>query len=151
MLLRSLSLCVQGNSRIWMRLGGPTPEDVAMLERALEIAKQVPESRARWGWASRSAVVVMVLLTLSDVLRYRDACRARSHLEDLLAVYIPDLDAHTGSFVLRAAGSLDADAGHWAARRAAAHRLTGTGHPRGLPAEPVQESGGAGPDVLEKG
>ena len=32
-------------------------------------------------------------------------------VEDILAEYDPDLDAYTGSFVLRAAGALDADAG----------------------------------------
>lgn len=113
-LLQSLSLCVQGNSRCWMGPDGPAPGDLAMVERALEMAMKAPEAVMRWGWASRSAVLVTAMLVLTDVLRYRDARRARTHVEDILAEYDPGTDAHTGSFVLRAAGSLDADAGRWA-------------------------------------
>jgi tetratricopeptide (TPR) repeat protein len=61
------------------------------------------------------------LLMLTDLLRYRDARRARGRVETVLTEYDPDTDAYTGSFVLRAAGALDADAGKWGPAR---QRLT---------------------------
>ncbi|WP_426563318.1 BTAD domain-containing putative transcriptional regulator [Angustibacter sp. McL0619] len=112
-LLQALCLCVRANSQSWLRADGPTRDDIEMFERALALGRHAPESPARWGWASRSAVLVMALLTLSDLLRYRDARRAHDHMEELLGIYDPDADAYTGSFVLRAAGSFDADAGDW--------------------------------------
>jgi predicted ATPase/DNA-binding SARP family transcriptional activator len=120
-LLQSLSLCVQGNTRCWMAPDGPTPDDIAMVEQAVEMAVQQPDTRVRWGWASRSAVLVTALLVLTDLLRYRDARRARAHVAHILTEYEPTTDAYTGSFVLRAAGALDADAGHW---KPAQERLT---------------------------
>jgi hypothetical protein len=96
-----------------LRPDGPTTDDIVLLEQAAAMAKQAPDTSARWGWASRSQVVVTVLLVLTDVLRYRDARRARTHRQDLLVAYDRGLGPHTGSFVLRAAGALDADAGHW--------------------------------------
>ena len=110
-LLEALSLCVRGNTRCWLPPDGPSPDDIGMLEDACEMAMQAPTTLVRWGWASRSAVMVTAMLVLTDVLRYRDARRARARVEDILAEYDPDLDAYTGSFVLRAAGALDADAG----------------------------------------
>jgi len=112
-LLESLSLCLQGNSRCWLRPDGAAPDDIALLERAAAMAKQAPDTLVRWGWASRSEVLVTVLLVLTDVLRYLDARRARTHRQDLLAVYDLGMSEHAGSFALRASAALDADAGHW--------------------------------------
>ncbi|GAB3595703.1 BTAD domain-containing putative transcriptional regulator [Angustibacter peucedani] len=120
-LLQALCLCVRANSQSWLRPDGPTQHDLEMFEQALALAERAPEQPARWGWASRSAVRVMTLLTLSDLLRFRDAPRARRHMAELLDICDPDADAYTGSFVLRAAGSLDADAGDW---ERATQRLT---------------------------
>ena len=113
-LLQSLSLCVVGNPRCWMAPEDPAPADIAIVERALKMALQEPETVMRWGWTSRSAVLVTALLVLTDVLRYNDARRARTHVDDVLAGYDAGEDAYTGSFVLRAVGALDADAGRWA-------------------------------------
>lgn len=112
-LLESLSLCLQGNSRCWLRPDGAAPDDIALLEQAAAMAKQAPGTLVRWGWASRSEVLVTALLVLTDVLRYRDARRARTHRQELLAVHDMGVSEHSGSFVLRASGALDADAGHW--------------------------------------
>jgi len=111
-LLQALSLCVHGNTRCWLTPDGPASADIEMIEQALEVARHAPEDATRWGWAGRSAVLVTGLLVLTDVLRHRDARRALAHVEEMLTGQ-QDTDAFTGSFVLRAAGALDADAGRW--------------------------------------
>jgi tetratricopeptide (TPR) repeat protein len=58
-------------------------------------------------------VIATAALSLVDVLRYRDNVRAEGVLAAAVVGRSGETDKHTESFLVRAAGALAADAGHW--------------------------------------
>lgn len=111
--VQALTLSLQGNTRAWMDWNGPASEGIALLEQAQALARTAPVAPPRWAWVGRDEVLAFASLTLVDVLRHRDARRARTHAEALLVEHGFLDDPFTASFVLRAVGMLEADRGEW--------------------------------------
>ncbi len=112
--LEALSRCLVGNILSWMDWRGNATEGIAALEAARRLGERVAsDGPARWGWSSRAALLATASTSLFDVLRYRDAPRARRVIASLLEHQAGKTDRITESFSLRAAGALAADAGEW--------------------------------------
>ncbi len=111
--LEALGRCLEGNLLSWMNWSGDAASGIAALEEARRLGERMSPGPARWGWAGRAAIVAMASMSLVDLLRYRDALRARRVLTSLVADRAREADRHTESFILRAAGALATDAGEW--------------------------------------
>ncbi len=111
--LEALSRCLEGNIVSWQDWSGDAEEGIAVLEDARQLAELLPQGPTRWGWSSRASVLAAAALSLFDVLRYRDSARAQLGLASVVVDRSGELDRHTESFLLRAAGALAVDAGHW--------------------------------------
>ena len=120
--LEALALCLEGNAVAWTDWNGPATEGVIMLERARELGRELPDDGLRWSWTSRKSVVYAATLSLVDVLRHRDPHRARDLLSPAWDDDAHAIDSNLASFLHRAAGFLDADAGNWARAEAALGR-----------------------------
>ena len=103
-----------GSTMSWADWHGSAEEGLDLLKSAAAATVQAPPGGPpRWGWADPRVVRTMAILSLIDLLRYRDPVRARSLVHEVRDDAVGMQDSHLAAFTARALGFLHADAGRY--------------------------------------